>query len=175
VLQSCPSATIRLPWATYAADLRCTTLQRETHSTDCSELLYPWHPWHGRHVLIHRSVNKAFPSDRVGIGNVHKNSIRRFRVGSQPAPRATLRGSFREEKPQQSTPTRSVCRNFVCNACAPTSDHSCSERQFRLLLAGERWCEILGGLPGYRSAASPGGVLLIEDSRARFCWWHYES
>jgi len=29
--------------------------------TDCRELLYPWHPWHGRRVFIHRSVNKAFP------------------------------------------------------------------------------------------------------------------
>src|ERR1017187_2064052 len=39
----------------------CTTRQRETHSTDCRELLYVWHPWYGRHVFIHCAVSKAYP------------------------------------------------------------------------------------------------------------------
>jgi len=38
-----------------AVDGGCTTRQHKTHSSDCRELRYPWHPWHGRRVWISRS------------------------------------------------------------------------------------------------------------------------
>ena len=34
---------------------RCTTRQLDTHSIDCREVRYPWHPWHGQRVWIRRS------------------------------------------------------------------------------------------------------------------------
>lgn len=41
-------------------------------------------------------------------------------------------------------------------------------RGLREVLAGARWREILGRLPGYRPAESPGDVLMIEDALP---WW----
>src|SRR5215831_9714990 len=41
-----------------AYDSRCTTKQPNTHNTESRKLLYPWHPWHGRSVWVHRTMVK---------------------------------------------------------------------------------------------------------------------
>jgi hypothetical protein len=40
-------------------EIRCTSPQSNAHRTDSREVLYRWHPWHGRIVWIHqaRQVN----------------------------------------------------------------------------------------------------------------------
>jgi len=37
----------------------CTTRRHDTHSIDCRELRYPWHPWNGEHVLLWRSYTRG--------------------------------------------------------------------------------------------------------------------
>jgi len=39
--------------------LRGTSRQSNTHSTESREIRYPWHPWYGRPVWIHRAFVKA--------------------------------------------------------------------------------------------------------------------
>lgn len=39
-------------------DEGCTTRQHNAHITDSRKLLYPWHPWYGRTVLIFSSISK---------------------------------------------------------------------------------------------------------------------
>ena len=39
-------------------DAGCTSRQHNAHITESRVLLYPWHPWHGRTVLIFSSVAK---------------------------------------------------------------------------------------------------------------------
>ena|SRR5450759_1226813 len=41
-----------------ACDAGYTSRQHNTHITEARVLLYPWHPWHGRTVLIFGSVAK---------------------------------------------------------------------------------------------------------------------
>ena len=41
-----------------AFDLRGTSRQRNTHSTESREVHYPWHPWHDRVVAIHQSFTR---------------------------------------------------------------------------------------------------------------------
>jgi len=36
----------------HGAELGCTTRQRNTHINDVGEVRYPYHPWHGRRVLV---------------------------------------------------------------------------------------------------------------------------
>jgi putative molybdopterin biosynthesis protein len=60
-----------------------------------------------------------------------------------------------------------VEENYFLACLGSNLDHPAIKR-LRELLAGERWREILGSLPGYRSAASPGGVLMIEEALP---WW----
>src|SRR5579862_2634386 len=39
--------------------LDCTTRRHDTHSIDCRELRYPWHPWNGQQVWIWRSYARG--------------------------------------------------------------------------------------------------------------------
>jgi hypothetical protein len=39
-----------------ACELRYTTKQPNTHNTESRKLLYPWHPWHGHSVWVHRTM-----------------------------------------------------------------------------------------------------------------------
>ena len=38
---------------------RCTSRQRNTHSTQSKEVCYPWHPWYGQCALIHETLVKS--------------------------------------------------------------------------------------------------------------------
>ncbi len=49
----------------------------------------------------------------------------------------------------------------------PNLDHP-GVRRLREVLAGDRWREILAGLPGYRPAAEPGALLRVADALP---WW----
>jgi putative molybdopterin biosynthesis protein len=60
-----------------------------------------------------------------------------------------------------------VEEHYYLACLSPNLDHP-GIRRLREVLAGARWREILGGLPGYRPAASPGEVLEIEDALP---WW----
>ena len=42
--------------ATCAGVHDCTSRQRNTHSTEAREVLYPWHPWHRRAVWIVETI-----------------------------------------------------------------------------------------------------------------------
>jgi putative molybdopterin biosynthesis protein len=53
-------------------------------------------------------------------------------------------------------------------ACLESSLHHPAVRQLREILAGPRWRGILADLPGYRPAAAPGSVLIVEDVLP---WW----
>jgi putative molybdopterin biosynthesis protein len=53
-------------------------------------------------------------------------------------------------------------------ACLDSSIHHPAVRQLREILAGPRWRGILADLPGYRPAAAPGSVLIVEDVLP---WW----
>jgi putative molybdopterin biosynthesis protein len=53
-----------------------------------------------------------------------------------------------------------VC--LAANVSHPAVERLCG------VLAGPRWREILGGLPGYRPAAAPGALLAIDESLP---WW----
>ncbi len=35
----------------------CTSRRHKTHITQ-TEICYPWHPWHGKEVIVHRSVKR---------------------------------------------------------------------------------------------------------------------
>jgi hypothetical protein len=48
----CPGFTRH---ATNVAFERCTSQQRNTHSTETLEVRYRWHPWFGRTVWVHRT------------------------------------------------------------------------------------------------------------------------
>jgi len=39
-----------------AYEIRYTTKQPNAHNTESRKLLYPWHPWHGRSVWVHRTM-----------------------------------------------------------------------------------------------------------------------
>lgn len=54
---------------------------------------------------------------------------------------------------------------FAC--LAQSAGHPAIER-LRQVLAADRWREILAGLPGYRSASRPGGLLAVQDTLP---WW----
>lgn len=56
-------------------------------------------------------------------------------------------------------------------ACLDANLHQPSVGLLREILAGARWREILGNLPGYQPASKPGAVLLIEDALP---WWRRE-
>jgi hypothetical protein len=50
-----------------AAGARCTTKQRNTHSTESRVIRYRWHPWFDREVWIHRTrVGEALAVARCG-------------------------------------------------------------------------------------------------------------
>lgn len=53
-------------------------------------------------------------------------------------------------------------------ACAAASLDQPAVVRLREVLAGPRWREILGSLPGYRPAPVPGGVLVVEEALP---WW----
>jgi putative molybdopterin biosynthesis protein len=53
-------------------------------------------------------------------------------------------------------------------ACLDANLHQPAIARLREILAGARWREILGNLPGYQPAATPGAVLLIEEALP---WW----
>ncbi len=53
-------------------------------------------------------------------------------------------------------------------ACARASLEQPPVAHLREVLAGPRWGEILGTLPGYRPAVVPGDVLVVEDALP---WW----
>jgi putative molybdopterin biosynthesis protein len=53
-------------------------------------------------------------------------------------------------------------------ACLGTSFHLPAVERLRKVLAAARWRQILGSLPGYQAAASPGEPLSIEEA---FPWW----
>src|SRR5215831_5137574 len=43
---------------TSAYDSCCTAKQPNAHNTESRKLLYPWHPWHGHSVWVHRTMVK---------------------------------------------------------------------------------------------------------------------
>ena len=52
--------TLERPWpALNASSNAGTSRQSNTHSTESREIRYPWHPWYGRPVWIHRAFVKA--------------------------------------------------------------------------------------------------------------------
>jgi len=53
-------------------------------------------------------------------------------------------------------------------ACLEPSLEEPSVQRLREVLAGPRWREILGNLPGYRGADAPGGLLLTDEALP---WW----
>ena len=53
-------------------------------------------------------------------------------------------------------------------ACLDVNLHHLAVQRLRDVLAGPRWREILGNLPGYRPAATPGGLLVVEEALP---WW----
>jgi putative molybdopterin biosynthesis protein len=53
-------------------------------------------------------------------------------------------------------------------ACLSANLQLPAVERLREVLAGARWREILGSLPGYQAAASPGELLSIEET---FPWW----
>ena len=53
-------------------------------------------------------------------------------------------------------------------ACLESNLQHPAVRQLREILAGPRWRGILADLPGYRPAAAPGSVLIVEDVLP---WW----
>ena len=50
------------------ADARCTSRQRNTHSTESRQVRYPWHPWFGRSVTVYEALTKGDqPVCRCGV------------------------------------------------------------------------------------------------------------
>ena len=37
----------------------CTTRRHNAHITEQRDLLYPWHPWSGRRVFVHETIDKG--------------------------------------------------------------------------------------------------------------------
>src|SRR5258708_39422049 len=63
-LRSCPCRHAMLPWETGcsspdAGDDDCTTTFENAHRTVLREVLYRHHPWFGRRVCVHETVEKA--------------------------------------------------------------------------------------------------------------------
>jgi hypothetical protein len=48
-----------VPPAPHAFDDRCTSRQRNTHSTESRDVRYPWHPWCGRSVTVYEALTKG--------------------------------------------------------------------------------------------------------------------
>jgi hypothetical protein len=60
VLASEQFSTQERPWlALNVFSSADTSRQSNTHSTESREIRYPWHPWYGRPVWIHRAFVKA--------------------------------------------------------------------------------------------------------------------
>jgi putative molybdopterin biosynthesis protein len=57
-------------------------------------------------------------------------------------------------------------------ACLESNLQHPAIRQLREILAGSRWRGILAELPGYRAAAAPGTVLIVEEALP---WWRRRS
>ena len=54
------------------AGARCTTQQRNTHSTESREVRYPWHPWFGRMITVYATLTKGgHPLCRCGLDDQH--------------------------------------------------------------------------------------------------------
>jgi putative molybdopterin biosynthesis protein len=53
-------------------------------------------------------------------------------------------------------------------ACLGPNIHTAAVECLRTVLAGARWREILADLPGYRPAANPGGLLVVQEALP---WW----
>jgi hypothetical protein len=47
------------PSAPHGRDDRCTSRQRNTHSTEPRQVRYPWHPWFGRSVTVYEALTKV--------------------------------------------------------------------------------------------------------------------
>ena len=48
-----------IPPAPHVFDDRCTSRQRNTHSTELRQVRYPWHPWCGRSVTVYQALTKG--------------------------------------------------------------------------------------------------------------------
>jgi hypothetical protein len=53
---ACPAPQVR---ARNAGVQRCTSRQRNTHSTESRDVRYPWHPWFGRSVTVYEALTKG--------------------------------------------------------------------------------------------------------------------
>jgi putative molybdopterin biosynthesis protein len=53
-------------------------------------------------------------------------------------------------------------------ACLNSSVGLPAVQRLREVLAGAGWLQILANLPGYRPAATPGALLVVEDALP---WW----
>jgi putative molybdopterin biosynthesis protein len=53
-------------------------------------------------------------------------------------------------------------------ACLTSNVEHAAVKRLREVLAGQRWRDILAGLPGYRPASKPGALLVIEHALP---WW----
>jgi putative molybdopterin biosynthesis protein len=60
-----------------------------------------------------------------------------------------------------------VEESYFLACLAQSAGHPAIER-LRQVLAADRWREILAGLPGYRPASRPGGLLSVQDTLP---WW----
>jgi putative molybdopterin biosynthesis protein len=60
-----------------------------------------------------------------------------------------------------------VEESYFLACLAQSAGHPAIER-LRQVLAGDRWREILAGLPGYRPASRPGALLGVQDTLP---WW----
>src|SRR5947209_8770125 len=78
------------------AGARCTTQQRNTHSTESREVRYPWHPWFGRMITVYATLTKGgHPLCRCGLDDQHHERS----LGVSPSNR---------------------CHGYTTSCCAPT-------------------------------------------------------
>ena len=124
----------------------CTSRQQNAHITETRIVLYPWHPWHGRSVLIVSAVTK------------NEHAVYRCSLEHVDFSRAL-------EVPQWMFDAATCCRIRLSSTPAVSYQ---ALRELRGLLDHARWPSAQAVLQAkHLSSLDPGGACATTESSAR--------
>ena len=145
----------------------CTTRQHNAHRTEEREVLYPWHPWFGRVVFVHETVNKG----GVLVLRCSQSSEEGARCLETPEwifDRATCCGMVRGDSPRVNRAALYRLKALISGGFVGSSGGVIEARSYSLSPEGEadapsgsRSCPAARSVPSSQSesglVATPGG------------------